>query len=228
MGRGPVRGPETIAVLLVVGLCLAAGCSGPFDNTDRRTYGVPETPTVDGTTTAAGSSGAAGRDDGVVRGSEPRYLGLRPSCERPPSLVVAVQVGALRNDGADDRGLWTAYAFYAPGYRWALGPFPRYVQLMEADFRPLLESETVTYGPVERSNGTASVNVTVGTLQGERTNYRWHLERHPDGEHEGCWMTTAVRNGSRTSSTNGSAVRPDLPPSPVVDHDVPRPVRERR
>jgi hypothetical protein len=125
--------------------------------------------------------------------TEPRYLSLRPTCERPPGLVVAIQVGALMNNPpATDEGINTTWQFAAPENRRVIGSFGRFVDVIERGYGPLLDAETVTYGPLTRENGTASRRVTVES--GNRTTtYRWALQRQAAGPREGCWLTVGVR-----------------------------------
>lgn len=63
----------------------------------------------------------------------------------------------------------------------------------------------MTYGPLEREDGTASRRVTVRS-ENRTTTYRWDLELRVDGPREGCWLTTAVTEVEGTAE--GAAVPP--------------------
>lgn len=185
-------------VLLALATVVLAGCgAGPsFSATETplTPVAVPtDSPTVESVerTTAAPTPTSKSTPNATV--TEPRYLSLRPTCERPPGLVVAIQVGALRNNPpATDEGINTTWQFAAPENRRAVGSFSQFVDVIERGYEPLLDAETVTYGPLTRGNGTASRHVTVRT--GDRTTtYRWALQRQTFGPREGCWLTIGVR-----------------------------------
>lgn len=174
----------------VAAACLLAGCGGFVPGggaTDARTTVTPApTPTPEPTPTPTPTL----TPSGAVQ--EPRYLGLRPTCERPPGLVIAVQVGALRNnDPATNEGINTTWRFASPENRDATGPLSNFVEVIRQGYRPLLEADRVAYGPLERTDRTASRTVTV-TANGTSTSYRWTLRLQTAGEFEGCWMTSAV------------------------------------
>jgi hypothetical protein len=181
-----------LSVLLVAVVAVLAGC-GSVVQPASPTTGTQLTPvTVPTDSPTAPPSKSAATRTPASPVPEPRYLRLRPTCERPPGLVVAVQVGALRNNPPGSReGFNTAWRFAAPGNRRAIGSFARFVDVVERGYGPLLDAEAVTLGPVEREDGTASLRVTV--RNGNRTTaYRWRLQRQSDGPLEGCWLTTGV------------------------------------
>jgi hypothetical protein len=175
----------TLAVA-VAAACLLAGCGGvlPGGEADARTTVTPApTPTPPTPTPTVTPSEAV---------QEPRYLGLAPTCERPPGLVIAIQVGALRNnDPATNEGIRTTWRFASPENREATGPLSNFVELIRQGYRPLLEADRVAYGPLERTDATAARTVTV-TANGTSTSYRWTLRLQTAGEFEGCWMTSGV------------------------------------
>ncbi|MEF8841584.1 MAG: DUF4864 domain-containing protein [Haloarculaceae archaeon] len=197
-------------VLLVLATVVLAGCgTGPsFSATE-----TPLTPVAVPTDSPTAESG----DPAVVTPTptpnstvtEPRYLSLRPTCERPPGLVVAIQVGALMNDSpGSHEGINTTWQFAAPSNRRAIGSFGRFVDVIERGYEPLLDAETVTYGPLTRGNGTASLRVTVES--GNRTTtYRWALQRQAGGPREGCWLTIGVRE----VESNREGRLPSTPPA---------------
>lgn len=177
--------------LLAVALVALAGCGGVSPSSATETPLTPVAVPADSpTTTGAPTTTATPTPDASV--PEPRYLRLRPTCERPPGLVVAIQVGALRNDPpGSNEGINTTWQFAAPNNRRTIGSFARFVDVIERGYGPLLDAETVTFGPVERESGTATRRVAV--RNGNRTTaYRWTLERQRDGPMEGCWLTTSV------------------------------------
>ena len=177
------------AALLLAALIALAGCGSAAQSpteTPLTPVPVPTDPP-----TVAPADGPAPRTPNAPVG-QPRYLGLRPTCERPPGFVVAIQVGALRNDPPGSKeGINTTWRFAAPSNQRAIGSFDRFVDVIEGGYGPLLDAETVTYGTLERENTSASLRVTVRS--GNRTTaYRWELVRRTADPLEGCWLTTAV------------------------------------
>lgn len=125
--------------------------------------------------------------------TQPRVLGLRPTCERPPSLVVHIQVLALQNnDPATNEGINTTWRFAAPSNRDLTGPYPNFVRTIRSGFEPLLNATGVRYGPLDRDGDTASQPVTVVDANGTTTDYRWTVEKQAAAPYEGCWMTVGV------------------------------------
>jgi predicted small lipoprotein YifL len=190
------------SLLLAASLVALAGCgttTPPATETPLTPVAVPTDPPA-----AATDRSTAGPPTPNASVAQPRYLRLRPTCERPPGLVVAIQVGALRNDPPNHEGINTTWQFAAPGTQRTIGSLDRFVDVVEGGYRPLLEAETVTYGPLDRGDGTASRRVTVRS--GNRTTtYRWELELRTGGPHEGCWLTTAV---TEVEGTAGSSPQP--------------------
>lgn len=197
-------------VVLLATLVTLAGCGDTLGSTSTGDTLTPvavpsDSPTPRVTPTATtGSPATTGTGETrppTASVPEPRYLSLRPTCERPPGLVVAIQVGALRNDPPDsDEGINTTWQFATPQTRQTIGSLERFVDVIERGYEPLLTAETVTYGPLTGEDGFVSTRVTV--RNGSRsTTYRWVLERQSVGPRAGCWLTAAVfevENPART------------------------------
>ncbi|MFC6973712.1 DUF4864 domain-containing protein [Halomicroarcula sp. GCM10025709] len=191
--------------LAVVGLALlltTAGC-GAFAGGDTRA--APEsavTPAPVPTPTAAAPNGPSAAYEywGSVTatGSELNRTWLRslePTCERPPGLVVHIQVSALRTDDPETHaGIETAWRFAAPSNRASFASYESFVSVLTDEYRPLLDAESVTYDSIDidRARGAARRNVTVYTPNGTAQSYTWIVERQTTAPHEGCWMTTGV------------------------------------
>jgi hypothetical protein len=125
--------------------------------------------------------------------TEPAYLRLRPTCERPPSLVVAIQLGALRNNDATDAGIRTVFAFASPRNRRFTGPFEGFREIVTSPtYAPLVNHSRADYGPVELRDGIATQRVTVYDANGTATTYDFALRRQPGGRYDGCWMNEGV------------------------------------
>ncbi|MHC3379027.1 DUF4864 domain-containing protein [Haloarcula sp. H-GB5] len=125
--------------------------------------------------------------------TQPRVLELRPNCERPPGLVVHIQVLALQNnDPKTNEGINTTWQFASPSNRDLTGPYSNFVRTIQCGFEPLLNATGVRYGPLDRDGNTASQPVTVVNGNGTTTSYRWTVEKQTEAPYEGCWMTAGV------------------------------------
>lgn len=169
------------------------GTDAGGDSDDAPATGEP-TAASDGPVTTVAPVGArtpTNASEPSVR--EPRYHRLRPTCERPPSMVVAAQVGALRNNDADDSGIRTVFAFASPQNREYTGPFPEFKQIvLSSTYAPLVNHTRADYAPPVVSGGTAVQRVTVSDGNGTRSAFEFTLSRQDTGRFEGCWMTDGV------------------------------------
>lgn len=192
----------SLSVGLLVGLALLAGCGSLFDGDGSSQSTTTVTPVPVAEVTEAATS--TPEDDDVNGGSrtdtnrsaavQHRYSSLRPTCERPPGLVIHIQVGALgNNDPETDAGINTTWRFAAPSNRQQTGPNANFAEMIKTFYRPLLDSESVEYGPMQKSENTGRRLVTVTNATGASTTYDWRVEKQTVGEYEGCWMTTAVQ-----------------------------------
>jgi hypothetical protein len=199
---------RALAVVLAGALVALAGCGSAVTSQQTETPLTPVAVPTDSPTAGATERPTTTPSAAVP---EPRYLDLRPTCERPPGLVVAIQVGALRNDPpGSNAGIDATWRFAAPSNRRAVGSLDRFVEVIERGYQPLLDAETVTYGPLERGDGSASRLVTVRA--GNRTaTYRWELERQADGPLAGCWLTTAVLGVEGTARERPTSTVEGLP-----------------
>jgi hypothetical protein len=159
---------------------------------------------------AALSTPETATDDGTPAGdAAARYRGLRPTCERPPELVVAVQVGALRTDNGTNEGIRTVRAFASPGNRQSTGSFDNFVSIVRSDpYDELLDHVRAEYDAVSVTGDSAAQDVTVVDAGGNRTTYRFRLERQAGGSYDGCWLTTGVLRMDSEPATTAA-------PSPV-------------
>ncbi len=183
-------GTATLLALVVLG-----GCAGILGGADEPQETVTPAPVPETTGNAgADRSETARQADGDAGNGGADYASLEPTCTRPPGLVVSIQVAALsNNDPETDGGIRTAWRFAAPSNREVTGPYANFRRLINTSYRPLLEAETVTYGPVDRTGMSAERTVTVTTATGNSTTYRWRLDRQSGGQYDGCWMTAGVR-----------------------------------
>jgi hypothetical protein len=205
----PERRPglRFFVILAVVAL---AGCNAVLGGTGTSTPAETLTPAPIPEVTTAGSPTATptesprrqtltvrGQARGVPGTPTPangtRWATLRPDCDRPPGLVVQIQVSALvATDSSTDVGIRTAWRFAAPSNRRVTGPYADFRRMIREYYRPLLTAETVSFGRANRSGDVARQRVTVADGNGTRTSYRWSVVRQEGGGDDGCWMTTSV------------------------------------
>ncbi|EMA10959.1 protein of unknown function [Haloarcula vallismortis] len=191
-----VRPLALVALAVLVSL---AGCGAFFGGGDSAgseatitPAAVPtDEPEATGTTGEYWGNVSVDANRSVV--TQPRVLGLRPNCERPPGLVIHIQVLALQNnDPATNEGINTTWQFASPSNRDLTGPYSNFVRTIESGFEPLLNATGVRYGPLDRDGDTASQPVTVVDGNGTTTSYQWTVEKQSDAPYEGCWMTAGV------------------------------------
>jgi hypothetical protein len=159
-------------------------------------------PTPDGDATGRAPRGGTAIEDVPIPSSfnastanvtEPGYLTLRPTCERPPSLVVAIQLGALRNNDATDSGIRTVFAFASPRNRRFTGPFDGFREIVTSPtYAPLVNHSRVDYGPIDVRGEVAGQRITVYDGNGTATTYDFTLRLQTGGRYDGCWMNEGV------------------------------------
>ncbi|MFC7249351.1 DUF4864 domain-containing protein [Halomicroarcula sp. GCM10025324] len=132
-------------------------------------------------------------DENGTAVTQPRYLALEPTCERPPGQVVHIQVAALgNNDPTTDEGLNATWRFFAPSYRQSFGSYTGFTDTFIVQYRPLFTARAVAYGPLTLDGDVATQRVSVLGPDGATTSYTWRVENQTAAAYEGCWMTTGV------------------------------------
>lgn len=224
-GRGAALAAVlVVAVSLVAGAALtgATGLGRPADAAGgtgtlapRTAAATTPTPTGTASPTEPGTGRAAGGTGSIPE----RYASLRPTCERPPGLVVRLQVGALRtNPAGSDAGIRTVFAFGSPATQRATGPVDRFARLIRNDrYAPLLNHTRTRYGPTEVVDGEARQPVTVVGPDGVEHGYEWILSLQDGPQYEGCWMTDAVVLVSDGDETTADGPTPTPTPAATPD-----------
>lgn len=180
-----------VGVVALAALVALAGCGQLLGGGDEPARESTLTPAPVPTTAELPPTATDDSQERVrINGS--RYDLLRPTCARPPSVVVHIQVAALaNNDPTTDDGIRTAWRFASPENKQYTGPYRNFADMVTSFYRPLLAAETVRYGALERHNESAHRRVTVSG-NGTTAAYRWRLEKVSSGPFEGCWMTSGV------------------------------------
>jgi len=194
------RRRHALAVVALAALLVTAGCGQLAGGETRPASESAVTPAPVPTVTTAEPDGPNAEYEywgSITAASDERnrtrLYSLEPNCERPPGLVVHIQVSALRVDDPETHeGINTTWRFAAPSNRDSFPSYEAFVDLLTEQYRPLLDADSVTYGPVERDGGTARRPVTVRTSNGTVRTYEWLVERQTTPPYDGCWMTTGV------------------------------------
>ena len=205
LSRRRARWTLAATALLLVGVGLAmstgTGLLDPFSGDTASGDLAPGNEAATNTTTPSGTEApvgivAAGVAESSTTGEEnsSRYATIEPTCDRPPGVVLAIQVEALgRNDELpDDAGIRTAYRFYSPPNRYAVSTLDEFTRAIKGRLPILLDHESVAYGPPNLSTDgeapTYTRRVTFTDRSGTMEAFLWSVTRNDDG----CWLTTSI------------------------------------
>ncbi|MFB6297698.1 MAG: DUF4864 domain-containing protein [Salinirussus sp.] len=186
-------------------LVLGVGCVSALDGSGAAETPSPAPAAGQATKTTALATGTETPGAAADRSSDsqPRYLSLRPTCERPPGSVIHIQVMALANNDVDpDEGINTTYRFVSGGDSGPAVPPRQFVRNIKFYYEPLLAADRVSYGSLHRSGTTAFRNVTVSTNIADTT-YNWTVERRAEGQRAGCWQTAGIVLQTVNTSVGG-------------------------
>ena len=155
-----------------------------------------------------GSDDSAERVDGgdaelAATTAANRSTALEPTCDRPPLLVVQIQMNALRhNDPTTNDGIRTTRRFASPGNRRTVGSFARFVELFETStYAPMLSYDSAEYVPERVDGDVAEIRVVTRENGTVTAGYTFRLRQigADDGSitggsagYDGCWMTDSV------------------------------------
>ena len=191
---------------------------GPVDN-DTSTD-PPDVATDEGDATVGGESpphyyadGVGSNDSGEsVDGGDAglaadtvagRHTTLEPTCDRPPLLVVQIQMNALQqNDPTTNDGIRTTRRFASPGNRRTVGSTAQFVDLFQTPtYAPMLSFDSAEYASERVEDDVAKIRVVTrenGTVTAQYT-FRLRQIGAEDGSitggsagYDGCWMTDGV------------------------------------
>lgn len=123
------------------------------------------------------------------------YRDAEPTCERPPALVVRLQVGAILTDNGSNRGIETTWRFLTPDSRRSYGSVESYVETLRTRYRPLLQAESVTHRPLQR-NGSVAIHPLRAHSNGSTTTYQWRVKQEPTASGKRCWLTAEILEAS--------------------------------
>jgi len=174
---------------------------------------TPRLPTP--TATEAPATTAAGTPTATTTVDEPAsYLSLRPTCDRPPRLVVAVQLGIFREAGENPgQAARAAWPYLSPLAQQFLGTARDYGRILGSDvYAPLLGHEEVTYGPSTRTNRTLVQPVTV-VANGSEASYEFVVSKIGGGDTNTptCWRVSNVSRLDDPATNASDAGRDSVP-----------------
>jgi hypothetical protein len=113
-----------------------------------------------------------------------------PGTNLTPDQVVKIQLSAFKVNDAADQGVRKAYEFSSPASRLLAGPMERFSLLVRNPvYAPLLNFESVSFGPVQVIGDEAEQRVAIVASSGAEARYCFRLSRQCEGAFAGCWMT---------------------------------------
>jgi hypothetical protein len=113
-----------------------------------------------------------------------------PATHLTPGQVVKIQLSAFKVNDAADQGVRKAYEFASPASRLLAGPMERFSVLVRNPvYAPLLNFESVVFGPLEIVGDEAEQRVSILASSGIEATYSFKLSRQSMGAFAGCWMT---------------------------------------
>ena len=125
-------------------------------------------------------------------GADPLSEKLIPAPALSPEEVVRIQLEALRNNDARNRGIEVAFRFASPANRAQTGPLPRFIGMIRnGPYALMLDFHAASYGPVESSGTQARQQVILAGATTSVT-YWFYLSRQSETPYVDCWMTDAV------------------------------------
>jgi hypothetical protein len=120
-------------------------------------------------------------------------IGPLPHGGLEPEDVVRIQITALSDANAPERGEEVAYRFQSTGEAGRIGSLEEYRRVMSRPvFRPLRTAFDTRYKPVLRIGELAVQRVTVSSTADVEAVYDFRLRRASDGECRGCWLVLSV------------------------------------
>tara|TARA_R110002049_G_scaffold4601_5_gene32558 strand:+ start:772278 stop:772949 length:672 start_codon:yes stop_codon:yes gene_type:complete len=137
-----------------------------------------------------------------------------PSLASPdfsPEQVVRMQLASLKAGGDDVDQLRVCYSLASPGNREMVGPFDRFVAMLQRDpsFRPMLNHKGSAVGKtVFPTDSTAVMLVTVIDEKQVGHGYWFCLVEQTAPPYLGCYMTTAVIPVPSIDDTSAAAPDP--------------------
>lgn len=117
---------------------------------------------------------------------------LQPSPELSPKQVVEIQLEALRNNDADDKGIEVVFRFASPANRAQTGPLPRFAKMLKSGaYALMLNYESVIFDDTSVAGDKAEQRVVLINKQ-QKLGYSFVMSRQNVAPYQDCWMTELV------------------------------------
>ena len=117
---------------------------------------------------------------------------LVPTPALTPLEVVEIQLEAMRNNDAQDKGISVVYRFASPQNRSQTGPLLRFAQMLkQGPYALMLNYDSVVFDDAEIVGNRARVRVVLFN-QRQKLGFYFILSRQQEEPYKNCWMTDMV------------------------------------
>jgi hypothetical protein len=115
-----------------------------------------------------------------------------PNADFDPAQTVDAMLAAMKKNS--DSGIAELFRFSSPRNAQAIGPLPRFTQMMRENFGDLLGHRAARQLPALVDGPRAKIAVEVQSSDGSLHHYGFLLSRQDGMPCDGCWMADAVVN----------------------------------
>lgn len=115
-----------------------------------------------------------------------------PQPELEPKAVVERQMAAIRAARDDATQIAACYAFASPSNRQAIGSAENLLNMIRANYAPMMNTDKAEVGEAQIEDRTAAVTVSVISSDAAVHAYQFFLSRQTEPPYTDCWMTDAV------------------------------------
>lgn len=125
--------------------------------------------------------------------SQPAQVAPNPKLE--PDEVVAIILRALQHNDAPrkDAGITLTFEFASPGNKAAVGPLPKFIELVKNPaYALLLNHKSADRSPLKLLGDAAEQRVIITDAKGVRALFIFLLSKQRNDPCKGCWMTDGV------------------------------------
>ena len=118
---------------------------------------------------------------------------IKPNKNLSAYDVVKIQLEALKNNDADDKGIMQTWLFAHPENKKMTGPYPRFrIMLYDVHYRILLNHYSHKIDLIMNTESKYVYGVKVLSEDKQQFFYEWHLSKGNEKNCTNCWFTTAV------------------------------------
>ena len=118
---------------------------------------------------------------------------IKPNKSLSAYDVVKIQLEALKNNDADDKGIMQTWLFAHPDNKKMTGPYPRFrIMLYDVHYKILLNHYSHEIDLIMNTQNKFIFGVKVLSKEKKQFFYEWHLEKGNEVGCNNCWFTSAV------------------------------------